>query len=388
MSVKSITRFESAFAEYQGAACARAFWMGRVGLYAVLKALGVGEGHRVGICTFTCLGVVESVTRLKARPVFLDVDRHMNISPSALQRLKAPLKALILQHTFGVPCDIQASLEWARTRRVPVIEDSCHAVGAEYQEQRVGRFGLASIYSLQFGKPLIAGQGGMVTFNDPALAQEVDEIIAKEGVKPRFRHAASLGAQRRLFRWFVRPLTRRIMKKGYDWACRRRIISGSEPDAADLVGHSEGFLRLCSGGQAKAGIKALREYPEVLMKRVDNALWMQRKLTDEGLNVESAPPGTMPVYLRLPIWVSGKQGILAQADRERVDIAGWYASPGHPLRGLSLLDLDYNPAEHPAAEKAFAQVVTLPTYPRLSPQQLDHTIQVIKQGSAAKSEVF
>src|SRR5213594_1459050 len=113
MPANPIEQFEAAFADYQEAAAARAFWMGRIGLYAVLKALGVGQDDRVGICSYTCVGVVEAVTRLRARPVFLDVDRHMNISTAALEQQAQPLKALVLQHTFGVPCDLKRSLEWA-----------------------------------------------------------------------------------------------------------------------------------------------------------------------------------------------------------------------------------------------------------------------------------
>jgi dTDP-4-amino-4,6-dideoxygalactose transaminase len=247
----------------------------------------------------------------------------------------------------------------------------------------VGNFGAASIFSFQFGKPFTTGQGGMVTFTDRALAAAVDELIRKEGVKPQFRHAASLGVQRRLFRWFVRPWSRRVIKRTYDFACRRGWLSGSEPTVASLLGHSEGFLRLCTRGQARAGLTALKHYPAVMDGRIQSADWMTRRLTDEGIRVERPPPATMPVHLRLPVWVEGKRRILAQASEENVDLAGWYASPGHPLRGQALLDLDYDPKTHPAAETAFAQVVTLPTYPRLTLLQLDHMIRVLREGAAA-----
>lgn len=381
--ISPIRRFESAFAEYQGAACARSFWMGRVGLYAVLKALGVRPGDGVGICTFTCLGVIESITRLGAKPVFLDVDRHMNIAPAALQRNTQPMRVLVLQHTFGVPCDLEPCLAWARERKIPVVEDSCHALGAEYRETKIGNFGVASIFSMQFGKPLIAGQGGIVTFTDGRLAEKVDDIIAKEGLKPRLHHAASLGLQRFIFNWFVRPATRRAMKQAYDLACRMGIITGSGSASPTLEGGSEGFLRLCSNGQARAGRAALRRYPKLMDRRIDTALYLSRRLADEGFNVEPAPAGTLPVYLRLPVWVEGKRQILEAAQREHVDIAGWYETPGHPLRGQALLDLGYNPSRCPTAEAAFARVVTLPTHPRLSEQQLDRTIRVLRAGTVA-----
>lgn len=382
--MRSTKRFESSFADYQGATCARTFWTGRVGIYALLRALGVREKDSVGICAFNSLAVVEAVLRLGARPIFLDVDRHMNISPAALDRLGMPIKALILQHTFGVPCQLEASLAWARQKRVPVLEDCCHALGAMWGDNRIGSFGLASIFSLEFGKPISAGRGGIVAFQDAGLAQAVDDVITKEGVPPPASQTFRLSVRRTVARVLSRPLTRRVADRAANWVEDRGWFSKPDPDLASILGQSQGFLQVCSQGQARAGMKALKRFPRLLDKRMENAAYLQRALADEGIEVLTPPRATMPVYWRLPVWVEGKRNILAQARREHVDIAGWYATPAHPLRGQALLDLQYDPATHPSAEAAFAKVVTLPTYPRLSKPQLENTIRVIKEGSAAQ----
>ncbi|MFH0980273.1 MAG: DegT/DnrJ/EryC1/StrS family aminotransferase [Planctomycetota bacterium] len=377
MARDPVQQFEAAFARYQGAAAARAFWMGRVGLYAVLRSLGVEGDDRVGICAYTCMSVVEAVTRLGAVPVFLDVDRHLNIASASLERLGEPLAALILQHTFGVPCDLDACLAWAAARGVPVIEDCCHALGATWNGQLVGRFGCAAVFSFQWGKPFSTGQGGMVTFPQPDLVREVDRVIARDAIAPRFLESASLGVQCYLYRWFVTPGTRACVKSMYHWACRHGLVAGSEPRSECLVGMVPGFLKLASPGQARAGLQQLRRWPHALPRRREAAAAIHAKLQQEGLEFVQPDRRAAPMYLRCPVWVRRKTDILDAAERARLDIAGWYISAAHPLPGKQAEELGYVPAACPNAEEAFARVVTLPTAPPLTPVALDRTMRII-----------
>ena len=68
---------------------------------------------------------------------------------------------------------------------------------------------------------------------------------------------------------------------------------------------------------------------------------------------------------------------MAEAEDALLDIAGWYSSAGHPLRGQTLVDLGYDPQTCPTAEEAFSRVVTLPTRPALKPTELDAAIRMI-----------
>jgi dTDP-4-amino-4,6-dideoxygalactose transaminase len=372
----AVCRFERAFADCVEASSARAFWMGRVGLYATLRALGVTAGDRVGICSYTCVAVVEAVTRLKAVPIFLDVDRHMNIAPRALHKLTQPLKALVLQHTFGVPCEIDESLAWARARGIPVVEDCCHALGAQWRGESVGRFGCAAIFSFQWGKPFTTGQGGMATFMDAHLAHEVDRVIAAEGRRPPELASVSLSLQRCLYPHVLAPSARRLARSLYHWACSHRLALGSEP-RVPLVGGAEGFLRTMSLAQARAGLRQLSHWREILRKRLDEGQTLASRLRTAGIPWVEPQPWVRPMYLRFPVRVAEKNGVLAAADRAGLDVAGWYLSPAHPLRGASLAAIGYTAGQCPGAEEAFDRVVTLPTFPALNARDLERAIEII-----------
>jgi len=306
------------------------------------------------------------------------VDRHMNIAPEALENLDQPLKVLVLQHTFGVPCRLDACMAWARKHSVPVVEDCCHTLDAEWDGAKVGSFGVGAIFAFEWGKPFSAGQGGLVTFQDEELARETDKIIALEAVSPSKKAVLALSLQRRIYRWLVTPRTKRFMRAGYRWAARRGIISGSEPAAPELHGHAEGFLKRMSRSQAGAALRELRNWPENLAVRREAADAIKTKLAAEGVEYEKPHAQATPMYLRFPVRVRSKPEILAAAESACLDIAGWYASPAHPLQGEALTALGYDPKTCPRAEEAFASVVTLPTRPALSASRLGSAVALIR----------
>jgi perosamine synthetase len=384
----TVREFEEKFAEYEQAAAARAFWMGRVGLYAVLRALGVGPGDAVGICAYTCVAVVEAVMRTGAKPLFLDVDRHLNIAPAALEALPAAPKVLVLQHTFGVPCDLDATLAWARCHNTPVIEDCCHALGSTWDGQRVGTFAPAAVFSFQWGKSFSTGQGGLVTFQDAELAKEVDRLIRAEAEAPPRRAAAMLAVQRGLYATLVTPWTRRLLRGVYGWACGRGLLAGSQPQDDDLCGVPRGFFRLCSVSQARVGLQQLRHWPENMQRRRAAVCSVLETLTRAGIALEDLDARADPVYLRLPVWVRHKAQGLAAAARRHLDLAGWYSTPAHPLEGERLQATGYQRGSCPAAEAAFAAVVTLPTRPALSAQQLEAAVQVLLEAEPMADTVL
>ena len=133
-----------------------------------------------------------------------------------------------------------------------------------------------------------------------------------------------------------------------------------------------------SKSQARAAYRELQRWPENRRQRSAAAATIRAKLKAEGIAVVAPNARTSPVYLRVPIWVRAKQQALSAAESARLDVAGWYVSPAHPLQGQALIDLGYNPAACPAAEEAFARVLTLPTKPALRPGELDAALRIIR----------
>jgi perosamine synthetase len=382
-----VRAFEHSFAEYQQAVAARAFWMGRAGLYAVLRALGVGPGDRVGICAYTCVAVVEAVLRTGAEALFLDVDRHLNVSPLALAALPAAPKVLILQYTFGVPSQVDAALAWARRQSIPVIEDCCHALGSTWNGRRVGAFGLAAVFSFQWGKSFSTGQGGLVTFQDAGLAQEVERLIQAEAHMPSRRAAAMLAIQRCLYAGLVTPRTRPVLRRVYGWGSGLGLLAGSEPQDDNLRARPAGFFRLCTPSQARVGLRELRRWPENMQGRLEAAAAAREQLTGAGVALEDLDTRAAPVYLRLPVWVQHKAWRLAVAERQHLDLAGWYSTPAHPLTGERLRATGYRSGSCPTAEAAFASVVTLPTRPALSSRELATAVGLLQEAELAPATV-
>ena len=373
----AVRQFEVEFAAYQGAAEARAFWKGRVGLYAVLRALGIGAGDRVAVCAFTCSGVLEAVARLSAIPLFLDVDRHLNVASAALDRLAVPPAALVLQYTFGVPAGVETCLQWAAARGVPVVEDCCHALGATWDGRRVGNYGCAAIFSFQWSKPFSTGQGGMLTFPEAALAREVDRVLAREAVAPSFRESAGLSVQRALDRCLVTPAMTAAARSVYQLACRRGWVDDSESQFMGRVGPAPAFLKRASPAQARAGLHQLRRWPESLRRRCEAAAVLQARFRRYGIEFVEPEHRASPVYLRCPVWVWRKPYVLERAEQSHLDIAGWYASAGAPLSDADVAALGYVPVACPLAEEAFARVITLPTAPALSAAALERALRII-----------
>lgn len=118
-----------------------------------------------------------------ARPVFCDVQRDtLNMDPEALAAAITPwTKAVIAVHFAGYPFDMDEIVNWAKGRGVPVIEDAAHAVEAESRGRPTESLGVAAAFSFYAMKNTTSGEGGMLTTNDDALADEV-AVLALHGI--------------------------------------------------------------------------------------------------------------------------------------------------------------------------------------------------------------
>src|SRR4030043_7279 len=130
-----IKQYEQTFAEILGARRAFAFWKGRVALYAILKALCIGDGDEVIVPGYTCVMNVNPIKYLGAEPVYVDIEpATFNIDTNLLrEKITSNTKAIIAQHTYGYPCDMDEIIDIAGRNNVPVIEDCCLALGSRYK---------------------------------------------------------------------------------------------------------------------------------------------------------------------------------------------------------------------------------------------------------------
>jgi len=170
--------FERRFGEYHQAKHAVAVTNGTVALRIALWAAGVGPGDEVIVPPYTFAATATAVLEVNASPVFADVDLEtFNLDPAAVEAAVTPrTRASIPGHLGGLPCDMDAILDIARRHRLVVIEDACHAHGAEYKGRRVGAIGDLGCFSFQSSKNVTCGEGGIILTNDDTLAERCRSI--------------------------------------------------------------------------------------------------------------------------------------------------------------------------------------------------------------------
>ena len=188
-------------------------------LLLALMAVGVEPGDEVICPSFTFFATASAIHRLGAKPVFVDIDpQTFNLAPARIPSLITErTKAIIPVHLFGQCCDMDPVMEIARENNLHVIEDAAQSIGASYRGKRAGGIGSIGCFSFYPTKNLGGfGDGGMLTTNDPELADRL-RLLANHGMRPRYFHqvvginsrldsiqAAVLGIKmRHLSRWLA-----------------------------------------------------------------------------------------------------------------------------------------------------------------------------------------
>lgn len=165
---------EQNFAEFHetehGIACAN----GTVAIEIVLRAAGVGVGDEVIVPALTFIATLSAVLQVNAIPIVVDtVYDTQCIDPNEIEKAVTDrTKAIIPVHFGGLVCDMDRINDIARKHNLVVIEDAAHAHGAVRQGKRVGGLGHMATFSFQESKTMTAGEGGMITTNDPELAEK------------------------------------------------------------------------------------------------------------------------------------------------------------------------------------------------------------------------
>jgi perosamine synthetase len=223
--------FEEAFCAGFGLPRALAVNSGTAALHLALLSLGIGVGDEVITSAQTFVATALAVKYVGADPVFADLKPGSpNLDPSGLESKLSPrTKAVLVVHYGGMPCDMEAILDFASRRGLAVIEDAAQALGAEYKGKPAGTLGAAAAFSFQAIKGLTTGDGGMLVLSDPEAHGQ---------------------ARRR--RWFG------IDKEG-------RKPDGLGPGEWEI--RELGFKYAMNDLAASLGLGALDSYPEVLLRR-------------------------------------------------------------------------------------------------------------------------
>ncbi|MCT4616247.1 MAG: LegC family aminotransferase [Marinifilaceae bacterium] len=205
---KFVDRFEKDIAEYTGVEQAVVCVNGTNSLQVAMQLVGVEQGDEVLTQALTFIATANAISYLKAKPVFIDVDKDtMGLSPKALKNwldenaeivnnicynknTGRKIKACVPMHTFGHPVKIDEVLVICEKYNIELIEDAAESIGSFYKGKHTGTFGKIGVLSFNGNKTITTGGGGMLLFNDKDLAKRAKHITtqAKTPHKWEFSH--------------------------------------------------------------------------------------------------------------------------------------------------------------------------------------------------------
>lgn len=331
-------KFEAAMAEYCGTQHGIGCASGSDALLLALLALGVGPGDEVIVPSFTFFATASAVWRLGAKPVFADiVPETFNLDPAdVLYKITSETKAIIPVHLFGQCAAMNEIRQIAKAARgIPIIEDACQAIGAEYHGARAGSFGVAGCFSFYPTKNLGGfGDGGLITTNDAELAAKL-RVLRDHGQQPRYYHHF-VGLNSRLDTLQAAVLNVKLPKLD-EWAAAR------ERHAAR---YATEFAKLGIG---------------------------------DAIVVPAAAKGCHHVWNQYTVRVkNGRRDALQKhlAD-QKIGSAIYYPVPLHLQKCFGALG--YEPGSLRVTEQACREVLSLPVYPELTAAEQGAVIGAIAE---------
>ena len=303
-----------------------------------LMALDIGPGDEVITSPFTFFATAGVIARLRAVPVFVDIDPvTYNIAPEKIEAaVTARTKAIIPIHLFGQCADMQPIMEIAAKHGLIVIEDAAQSLGAEYRGRRAGAIGHLGIFSFFPSKNLGGfGDGGMVVTNDEVLYERV-KVLRVHGAKPKYYHKI-VGGNFRLDAVQAAVLTVK-MKYLDGWSQKRRDNAASydrqlaEARPIDIV--------LPKAVYRDGGDRDYHIYNQYTI-RTKQRDGLQRFLKDNGIGTE--------IYYPVPLH-------LQECFRY----------------------LGYQEGDCPLSEAAARETIALPIYPELTEEQIQYVVDSVR----------
>ena len=199
---ENVNKFEEELANYVGAKCGAALSAGTAAIHMALKALDVKEGDIVFCSSLTFSATANPIIYQNATPVFIDCDRETwNMDPEALKKAfeKYPNpKAVVIVHLYGTPAKMDKIMAICNEHNVPLVEDAAESLGATYKGKQTGTFGKFGIFSFNGNKIITTSGGGMLVSDDEERIQKVRFWATQSRDKARYYQHSEIGYNYRM----------------------------------------------------------------------------------------------------------------------------------------------------------------------------------------------
>ena len=330
-----VAAFEQEIKREIGAEFAISCASGSDALLLALMALDIAPGEEVITTPFTFVATAGSIARLRAKPVFVDIDPEtFNIDPDQIEAaITSKTRAIMPVHLFGLSADLDPIIRLAKQRNLAVIEDAAQAIGAHYNGKPVGGLGAFGCFSFFPSKNLGgAGDGGMIGTNDPALADRLT-LLRTHGSRTKYEYEL-LGMNSRL-----------------------------DALQAAILRVKLRYLSLWAAGR---------------QGRADRYRELFREAGLEGqVTLPVTPANSVHVYNQFVVRVEKRDQLKAHLQRAGVPTEIYYPKPLHLQPAFTYLG--YKQGAFPQSEAISQEVLALPVYGELKDEHQDVIVAAIAE---------
>lgn len=338
------------------------YWKGRVALYTILKAMGIGEGDEVIIPAFTCVVVPNAIIYLGAKPIYVDISvETYNINVELIEEaITEKTKVIICQNTFGLSSDIEQIISIAKKNNLFTIEDCTHGFGGQYNGKPNGSYCDAAFYSTQWNKPFSTGIGGFSVINNSDLTIKIKNLESLKH-KTTFIDNITLAALILFREYFINRFTYYKFVRFYRFLSNKNLIIGStQGNELNELRLPEKYFKDISTTQVIVGIKRLKKVESLNKLRKKNAEHYTAFLRQEKKKYVDEKFFDNHLFLKYPILVNNRELFMSLAQQSNVILGDWFHSPLYPVKGdLSLWR--FNSKIFPNAIEISNRILNLPT---------------------------
>ena len=350
----------------------------RAGLLSILSAMDIGKEDEVLLTGYSCSAVAESILFLGIKPIYVDIDLKnygMDVH-EAKKLITSNTKAIIVQHTFGLPADINRIKSLAAEYDLKIIEDCALALGSKISNEYLGTFGDASIFSFEISKTISVGWGGLVLINeDKKLAMKIIDFVNE------FKYLSRFNSFKRLFQAGISSIlySHTIYRFGgviISFFTRIGLFKKSEI----IFNKSEmpdDYLALLPEVQWNVIDKLFNRLDDINDFQISATKTYLKILKKAGCNIDSNEM-SQHALIRFPILVKNKERLLKYFITNGVEIGTWFSHPVSVKKDSKNI-YGYISGSCKKAEFASNHMINLPTHNRLSFKDLKKICNLLKK---------
>lgn len=389
-----IKEIEENFKTYLGVKYAFSFNSGRSAFYAILKSLELEKESEVLTQAFTCNAVPNPVLWADLEPIYVDCNKDdFNVSASDLEAKITPnTKVVVVQHTFGLPANMEAIRAICGTHNLILIEDCAHSLGAEFDGVKVGSHSKAAFFSFSRDKVISSVYGGIAVTNDDEIGKKLEQLQKDFGKPSRFwtlqqiLHPILLG-------YIILPIYDfldlgkiflvlsqwlHILSKAVSWQEKQ----GKRPDY---------FPKALPNAMAVMALNQLKKLKKFNAHRQEIANYYYENLKDTKFELPAKfDPSTgsrqvrKNVFLRFTVKHPNAHEIIYEAwHKQNILLGDWYTTPIAPF-DTNIEEIKYKHGSCINAERLAKTTLNLPTHINISIKDAERIVNFLKQWKLGK----